>query len=101
MNAAAFMLSLSLLRGDLEALLGEVLRGARMIRNVGDGGGKLKAQLFGLGVRELADVVEDSGDEVVDVGLGDIVTRDDYGATATVVTSSGVPYTSAAMVLGL
>lgn len=50
-----------------------------MIRNVGYGGGEVDVELGGLGVGQVGAVLEDGGDEVVDVGLGDVVARDDYG----------------------
>ena len=50
-----------------------------MIGNAGDGSGKVEGKLVGLvvGLLQLVNVVENAGDEVVDVLFGDIVTRDD------------------------
>ena len=70
-----FVFAQSLLGGDGDALFGEVLGSAGMIRNIGDAGGKLDAALGALGVGggDLVQIVENAGDEVVDVGVGNVV----------------------------
>ena len=67
---------------DGEALFREILRSAGVIGNAGDGGGKVERKLIGLvvGLLQLVNVVEDAGNEVVDILLGNIVTDDDNRA---------------------
>ena len=49
-----------------------------MVRYVGDGRSKVKAQLCLLCVADVVDVIEDSGNKVVDSCLGNVVASNDY-----------------------
>ena len=60
-----------------DVLLREVLCSTGMVRYVGDGRSKVKAQLCLLCVADLVDVIEDSGNKVVDSCLGNVVASDD------------------------
>ena len=71
-----------LLRGNVVALLSEVLGSAGMIGDGGDAGREVQVQLGTLGMDggDGVDVLEHTGDEVVHIVLGHIITGDDHGA---------------------
>ena len=60
-----------------DVLLREVLCSTGMVRYVCDGGCEVSAQLCLLCVADLVDVIEDSGNKVVDSCLGNVVASDD------------------------
>ena len=69
-----------LLGGNGDALLSEVLGSAGVIGNGGDRGGELQAQLVLLVVSQTVDILEDTGDHVIDVVFLDVVVGNDDSA---------------------